>query len=79
VRTLVAGKKLCAVVKADAYGLGAVPVSRALAEAGVDSLGVVMLDEAVQLRRAGIVTRSSTWVKFSASMPAMRWSMTFSR
>ncbi len=56
VRTLVAGKKLCAVVKADAYGLGAVPVCHVLAEAGVDAFGVVMLDEAVQLRRAGIVT-----------------------
>jgi len=56
VRTLLAGKKLCAVVKADAYGLGAVPVSRALAQAGVDAFGVVMLDEAVQWRRAGIVT-----------------------
>ena len=43
-----------AVVKADAYGHGAVPVARCLEEAGVDSLAVAILEEALELRRAGI-------------------------
>jgi alanine racemase len=42
------------VVKADAYGHGAVPVARALAAAGADGFCVAAFDEAVQLRDAGI-------------------------
>jgi alanine racemase len=47
--------ELLAVVKADAYGHGAVPVARALAEAGVRMLGVACLEEGAELRRAGLV------------------------
>ena len=43
-----------AVVKADAYGHGAVPVSRAALQAGADSLAVVTAEEGAELRRAGI-------------------------
>ncbi len=43
-----------AVVKADAYGHGAVPAARALCEAGADWLAVSNLDEAMQLRAADI-------------------------
>jgi alanine racemase len=46
--------KCMAVVKADAYGHGAVGVSRALAAAGVDWLGVALLEEGAEIRRAGI-------------------------
>ena len=46
--------QLCAVVKADAYGLGAVEVARWLERQGVHRFAVVTLDEAVELRRAGI-------------------------
>ena len=49
-----AGPKVLAVVKADAYGHGAVPVSRALEEAGADMLGVCCIAEAVELRDGGI-------------------------
>ncbi|HUP18875.1 MAG TPA: alanine racemase, partial [Gemmatimonadota bacterium] len=42
------------VVKANAYGHGAVPVSRAALDAGVWGLGVAALDEAAELRAAGI-------------------------
>ena len=42
------------VVKADAYGHGAVQVSRALQEAGADYLAVSSLDEARELREHGI-------------------------
>ncbi|HKF86175.1 MAG TPA: alanine racemase, partial [Candidatus Limnocylindrales bacterium] len=41
-------------VKADAYGHGAVPVALALEAAGVDGLSVATLDEAVELRDAGV-------------------------
>ena len=46
--------RLVAVVKANAYGHGAVPVAAAALAAGADSLAVGRLDEAVELRRAGI-------------------------
>lgn len=45
---------LMAVVKADAYGHGAVEVSRATLEAGADSLAVVTVEEGAELRHAGI-------------------------
>ncbi len=48
------GTRTMAVVKADAYGHGAVGVSRALAAAGVDWLGVALLEEGAELRRGGI-------------------------
>jgi alanine racemase len=50
------GAKLtvCAVVKADAYGHGAVECSRALEAEGARWLGVTSLDEAIPLRDAGI-------------------------
>ncbi len=45
---------VCAVVKADAYGHGAVECSRALEAEGARWLGVTSLDEAIPLRDAGI-------------------------
>ena len=48
------GQRIMAVVKADAYGHGAIPVSRALYDAGVREFAVSNLDEAIELRRAGI-------------------------
>jgi alanine racemase len=59
VRTLaaeVAPARLLAVVKADAYGHGAVPVARAAVEAGAAWLGVALVEEALELRAAGITT-----------------------
>ncbi len=53
-RALVAPAALCAVVKADGYGHGAVAVSRAALEAGADCLAVALVEEGVQLREAGI-------------------------
>ena len=46
--------KLLGVVKADAYGLGAVEVSRVLEEAGLDMLAVTSAAEGQQLRETGI-------------------------
>ena len=48
---------ICAVVKADAYGHGAVECAQALEEEGAQWLGVTSLDEAIPLREAGIQTR----------------------
>ena len=42
------------VVKANAYGHGAVQVSRAAVDAGARMLGVATIGEAVELRRGGI-------------------------
>ena len=49
-----AGKKLMAIVKADAYGHGAIPVARAALKAGATHLGVATTDEALELRADGI-------------------------
>lgn len=46
--------RIIAVLKSDAYGHGAVPVARCLEEAGADSLAVAILEEALELRQAGI-------------------------
>ena len=46
--------KFLGVVKADAYGHGALPVSRSLMDLGADYLAVSNLEEAVQLRRGYI-------------------------
>ena len=48
------GVTVCAVVKADAYGHGAVECSRALEAEGAQWLGVTSLDEAIPLREAGV-------------------------
>ena len=48
-----AAVQICGVVKANAYGHGAVPVARALVRAGVDRLAVTSLDEARELRQSG--------------------------
>lgn len=49
-----AGVKLMAVLKADAYGHGAVQVAREAVRAGASSLGVLTSAEAAVLRRAGV-------------------------
>jgi alanine racemase len=47
-------RRVMAVVKADAYGHGAVPIAKSLAKCGVDWFGVATVEEAVELREAGI-------------------------
>ena len=56
------GTKLLAVVKADAYGHGLVPVAQAALSAGADYLGVALLGEAVALREAGITAPILAWL-----------------
>jgi alanine racemase len=50
----VAPAKVLAVVKADAYGHGAVPVAREAVGAGAAWLGVALVEEALELRQAGV-------------------------
>jgi alanine racemase len=50
------GVKVLAVVKADAYGHGAIPVSLKLERLGVEYLGVAIAEEGVELRRGGVKT-----------------------
>ena len=53
-RSAAGGVATYPVVKADAYGHGAVPIARALVGAGADGLSVATFDEAGALRDAGI-------------------------
>ena len=57
-----AGVDLMAVVKADAYGHGLIPVSRAALAGGATSLGVALLEEAITLREAGITAPILAWL-----------------
>src|SRR6202162_2731913 len=50
-------RKILAVVKSHAYGLGPVPVSKALAKAGAEWFGVTCANEGIELREAGIRKR----------------------
>jgi alanine racemase len=54
IRDHVRPSRVIAVVKANAYGMGAVPVSWALKAEGADFFAVATPDEAVELREAGI-------------------------
>jgi alanine racemase len=56
------GVPIMAVVKADAYGHGLVPVARAALSAGAQWLGVALLEEALALRKAGISARVLAWL-----------------
>jgi len=51
---LPAGCRFLGVVKANAYGHGAVEVARTLESAGADYLAVAFIDEAIELRKHGI-------------------------
>ncbi len=50
------GTKLMAVIKANGYGHGVMAVAKAAEEAGADWLGVARMEEALNLRNAGIAT-----------------------
>ncbi|WP_313264949.1 membrane-bound serine racemase VanT [Enterococcus sp.] len=56
-RVIPATTKVMAVVKADAYGCDAQLVARTLERVGVDFFAVATIEEAIELRRAGIKSR----------------------
>ena len=57
-----AGVPVMAVVKADGYGHGAVPVALAAKNAGAEWLGVCFVDEALELRQAGVPGPILAWL-----------------
>src|SRR5690349_24458395 len=62
--------EVLAVVKADGYGHGLVPVARAAVEGGATWLGTALVDEALALREAGITApRVLAWLMG----PGERW------
>ena len=50
------GTRYLGLVKADAYGHGAIPVAKELEKLGADYLGVACIDEAIEVREAGVKT-----------------------
>ncbi len=56
------GAELMAVVKADAYGHGLVPVAKAALNAGASWLGVALVEEAHSLRAAGVTAPILAWL-----------------
>ena len=56
------GKQVMAVVKANAYGHGMHEVAQALEAIGVDALATADLDEALEVRAAGIKSRLICWL-----------------
>lgn len=61
-KAMIGDSKFMAVVKADAYGHGAVECARAARDAGADWLGVCFVDEGHELRRAGIEGPILAWL-----------------
>jgi alanine racemase len=68
-RARVNGAAVMAIVKADAYGHGLVPAARAAQAGGAGWLGTAVLQEAVQLRQAGIEGRMLAWL----AVPGEQW------
>jgi len=54
--------KVLAVVKADAYGHGLIPVAQAAVDSGVDWLGTALLEEAITLRKNGFKLPIIAWL-----------------
>ena len=54
VRRSAPASKVLAVVKADAYGHGLLPVARCLSASGIDGFGVALVEEGLALRDAGV-------------------------
>lgn len=55
-RQAAAPSAVCAVVKANAYGHGSIPVALTLADEGIEWLAVALVEEGIRLRLAGIKT-----------------------
>ena len=54
--------QVLAVVKADAYGHGLIPVAKAAVTAGADWLGTALLEEGIALRAAGVKAPLICWL-----------------
>jgi alanine racemase len=87
-RGLSDGTRLCAVVKGDGYGHGAVPVAHAALGGGAACLAVATVDEAAELRAAGIdasilvlgaISTDELPVALAARAEVVAWSEPFVR
>jgi alanine racemase len=56
------GSEILAVVKADAYGHGLIPVATTAIDSGATWLGTALLEEAIALREAGIAVPIIAWL-----------------
>ena len=54
IKKIIGNNSLLAVVKADAYGHGVIPISKKLESLGVNFFAVFTIDEAIELRKNGI-------------------------
>jgi alanine racemase len=54
--------QILAVVKADAYGHGLIPVAKAAVDSGATWLGTALLEEAIELRNNGIDANVIAWL-----------------
>ncbi|MEE1620506.1 alanine racemase [Zafaria sp. J156] len=59
---LAAPAQVMAVVKADAYGHGVLPIARSAVQAGAGWLGFAHVQEAIDVRKAGITTPALAWL-----------------
>lgn len=59
---IVAPARVMAVVKADAYGHGLIPVAKAAVQAGIEFLGVLDIETGLQLRAAGVEADCFAWL-----------------
>jgi alanine racemase len=64
------GATLLAVVKADAFGHGAVPIARTALESGAAWLGVARIEEAIALREAHLAAPILAWLLEPRLLPA---------
>ena len=71
VRRLVGTRRIVAVLKADAYGAGAVGMARVLSANGVDAFAVANVAEAVELRTAGVT--GTILVRSAQSFLILTW------
>ena len=87
-RSLTGDCELCAVVKADGYGHGAVPAARAALRGGAARLAVATASEAAELRAAGIdasilvmgaVSREELAIAVEARAELVAWSEEFAK
>lgn len=63
--------RVIAVVKANAYGLGSIPLARKLVRLGVDYLAVAYASEGIELRKAGIQCRILVFYPQLENMPSL--------
>ncbi len=67
IEKLVSPSRVMAVIKADAYGHGLVESAKAAVAAGIDLLGVLDIETALELRKEGVSAKAFAWLHSPAS------------